>query len=109
MSIKFKVMIDVIRRYLPRIDSLSDNPRVVLIRHHYAFALCWNGKYREAAAVQRETLPIAERLGDARSKAYVLAAEMFISTVVAPKSLNELGILKREATTAASSTHRRLH
>ena len=48
-------MIDVLTRYLSRIDRLGDDPRAVLIRHHYVFALIWNTRYREASAMQRET------------------------------------------------------
>ena len=33
------LMIDVLQRYLARIDRLGDDPRAVLIRHHYVFAL----------------------------------------------------------------------
>ena len=66
----------MLERYLPRIDRLGDDQRVVLIREQYVFALYSNGRYREAAATQRETSPIAIRLGDSRSKAYALAGEM---------------------------------
>ena len=67
------------------IDRLGDDPKVVLIRHHYVFALLWNVRYPEAAALQQETLLIANRLGDSRSKAYALAAEVIVSTIFAPK------------------------
>ena len=39
MSVQVNVMIDVLERYLARIDRLGDDPRAVLIRHHYVFAL----------------------------------------------------------------------
>ena len=104
MSVQLKVMINVLERYLPRIDRLGDDPRAVFIRHHYIFALLWNTRYREAAAMQRETSPIAERLGDSRSKAYSLAGEIHVSTIVAPKQLQEFEILEREAIKAASET-----
>jgi hypothetical protein len=89
---------------LVRIDRLGDDPRAVLIRHHYVFALLWNARYREAAAMQRETSPIAVRLGDSRSKAYALAGEILVSTLIAPKPLSEFEILKGEAIKAASDT-----
>jgi hypothetical protein len=104
MSIQLKVMIDVLARYLPRIDRLGDDPRAVLIRHHYVFALLWNTRYREAAAMQRKTSPMADRLGDSRSKAYSLAGEIHVPTIVAPKQLHEFEILAREAIKAASET-----
>jgi class 3 adenylate cyclase len=104
MSLKVKATIDVLQRYLPRIDHLGLDPRVVLIRHQYVFALLWNTRYREAASMQRETSPIADQLGDSRSKAYSLAGEIQVSTMVAPKPLAEFEMLKREAIKAASDT-----
>jgi len=104
MSLKVKVMIEVLERYLARIDRLGDDLRAVLIRHQNIFALLWNTRYREAAAMQGETSPIADRLGDNRSKAYSLAGEIHVSTIVAPKSLPEFEVLKSEAIKAASAT-----
>ena len=72
-----------------RIDRLGDDPRAVLIRHHYVFALLWNTRYREAAAMQSKTSPMADRLGDSQSKAYSLAGEIHVSTMIAPKPLHE--------------------
>lgn len=85
-----------------RIGRLGDDPRFVLIRHQYVFALLWNSRYREAAAMQRELSPMAARLGDSRSRAYALAGDIHVSTIVAPKSLNEFETLKREAIEATS-------
>ena len=104
MSGQPKVMIDVLQHYLPRVDSLGDDPRVVVIRHHGVVALLFNARYQEAAALQRETLPMGARLGGSKSKAYSLAGEIFVSTLVAPKSLNEFEALNKEAIKAASDT-----
>jgi class 3 adenylate cyclase/tetratricopeptide (TPR) repeat protein len=104
LSLKWKLMIEVLERHLARIDRLGDDPRAILIRHHDVVALCWNTRFRDAAAMQRETSPIADRLGDSRSKAYSLAGEMQVSTMSAPKPLREFEILKREAIKAASDT-----
>ena len=104
MSVQLKAMIGILERYAARIARMGDDPRAVLIRHQYVFALLWNTRYREAAAMQRETSPIADRLGDSRSKAYSLAGEIHVSTFVAPKPLNEFETLKREAIKAASET-----
>ncbi len=104
MSLQVRVMIDVLERYLARIDRLGDDPRAILIRHQYICALTWNTRYREAAAMQRETSLIANRLGDSRSRAYSLASEIDVSTIVAPKPLREFEILKRDAIKAVSDT-----
>ena len=97
-------MITVLQRHFARINRLADDPRVVRIRHHYVFALLFNGRYRDAAAVQRETLPIADRLGDTSSRAYALANEILLSTIIEPKPLDAYEILSGEAIQAASKT-----
>ena len=104
MTAQVKAAIDVLERYLPRIDRLADDPRAVVIRHHYVFALLWNTRYRVAMAMQRETTPRAERLGDGKSKAYASAGDILVSTIVAPKLLHEFEMLKKEAIEAASDT-----
>jgi hypothetical protein len=56
-----KVAIDALQRFLPRIDRLTDDSRVVIIRHHYIFALLWNTRYRQALVTQEETSRIADQ------------------------------------------------
>ena len=104
ITYRYYVLIDVVERYLARIDRLGDDPRAVLIRHQYGFTLAWNTRYQEAAAIQAETSQIAERVGDSTSLAYSLATEIFVSTIIAPKPLHEFEIVKRQAITAASNT-----
>jgi hypothetical protein len=104
ISAQFKATINILQRYLPRIDRLKDDPRVVIIRHHYIFALLWNTRYREALATQEETSQIADRIRDSRSRAYALAGEILVSTIVAPKPLRDFEKLKIEAIKAASNT-----
>jgi class 3 adenylate cyclase len=96
--------IRVLGRHLARVDRLGDDPRAVLIRHQYVVALIWNTRYRQAALMQDETSPIANRLGDSRSRAYSLAGEIHVSTMIAPKPLAEFETLKKEAIKAASDT-----
>ena len=83
-------MIAVLRRYLPRIDRLGDDSRAVLIRQHYVFALIFNTRYREAAAIQQETSAIAERLGRQQIEGLFVGWRDMISTVVAPKPLHRV-------------------
>jgi hypothetical protein len=103
VSAQVKRAIDVLPRYLARIDRLGDDLRAVIIRTSYVVALFTNARYREAAAMQRETSRMADRLGDAESKAWALFNEIFVSsTIVEPKPLHEFEILKAEAIKAAS-------
>jgi tetratricopeptide (TPR) repeat protein len=48
---------------------------------------------------------MADRLGDSRSKAYAVASEILVSTIAAPKPLNEFEALKKEAIRATSDTN----
>jgi hypothetical protein len=104
MSALWTLLIRVLERHLPRIAGLQDDQRIVLVRHHYVIALLYNTRYRDAACMQRETEPLAEHLGDSRSKAYALAGEIFVSSVVSPKQLHEFEKLKAEAIKAATAT-----
>jgi hypothetical protein len=104
VSAQVKRQIDVLPRYLARIDRLGDDPRAVLIRADYVIALLMNARYREAVAMQWETSRMADRLGDAGSKALALVIEIWVSTIVEPKPLHEFEILKTEAIKAASDT-----
>ena len=74
------------------------------IRLHYAWALLTATRHQHAAVIQRETSCLAKRLGDSTSKAYALADEIYVTTIVAPKSLAEFEALKREAMDAVSNT-----
>jgi tetratricopeptide (TPR) repeat protein len=103
MSTQIETMIVLLRRFLPRIDRLGSDSRAVLLRHHYVFALTYNTRYREAAAMQQETSAIAEQVGDRKSMAYSLAGELLVG-VVAPKPLDQFEKLKRQANEAISET-----
>jgi hypothetical protein len=104
INAQVKATIDLVERYLARIDRQGDSTRAVLIRHQYVFALLWNKRFHEAVTVQRETSSLVDRLGDSRSKAYFLTTEMLVSNIVAPKTLHEWEMLKTEAVKAASET-----
>ena len=104
MSGKMGTIINVLERHLAQVDRLGVDQRAVIIRHHLVFALIYNSRYRDAAAVQRESSSLPVRLGDSRSKAYSLASEIFVSTMTEPKPLGEFEALKKEAIQTASET-----
>ncbi len=104
MSTQWNEIVQLLERYLPVIDRLGDDPRAVLIRHHYVSALFFNTRFQEAATVQRETSLIAQRLGDNKSKAYALAGEIGVSVLFEPRSRSQFEALKGEAVAAAFDT-----
>ena len=104
LSGQINVTIGLLGRYLTRIDHQGDDPRVLIIRYHYAHALILNARYREAEEMQRETSSLAERLGDGRSKAYAFAGEAYLGTMVGLKPRHDFERLREEAVRAAADT-----
>ena len=104
VMVQLKTLIEVFDRYLTRIDCLGNDSRVVIVRHRLVIALVWNARYRDAAALQRETSRIADHLKESRSKAYSLAGDILVSTAIASRPLDEFEILKRDAIKAATDT-----
>jgi class 3 adenylate cyclase/tetratricopeptide (TPR) repeat protein len=94
---QIRVSLNLIDRYLARVDRLKDNPKAVIVRHHFAHALLMNRRFQDAAAMHRATSAIAERLGDGRSKAYALASDVFITSVIEPKTDQAFELLRNEA------------
>ena len=76
MSVKLRQLLMCLNALGAHRSAWATIQEPFVIRHHYVFALLWNARYRDAAAMQRETSPIADRLGDSRSKAYSLAGEI---------------------------------
>ena len=104
LSGQINVTIGLLGRYLTRIDQQGDDPRVLIIRYHYAHALILNARYQEAEEMQRETSSLAERLGDGRSKAYAFAGEAYLGTMVGLKPRHDFERLREEAVRAAADT-----
>ena len=90
MKLKMWRSIDVVERHKDRIERLGEDPRVIIIRHHYVVSLLWNTRFQEAQAIQNTIMPLSERLGDPRARAYALAAQMLVTCIIAPMSVAEL-------------------
>jgi class 3 adenylate cyclase len=103
LSLRFKVLRQVVVRFQPRLSRLGDSPKRVLIQHHYVMALSGSGQYREAEEAQTHLTGMAVRLGDDRSKAYALGSEIVVSAIYSPKPVDVFETLSSEAIAAASS------
>ena len=99
LAYRFKVLIEVVGRYLARVDRIGDDLNAVAIRVHYFEALIMNGRYREAAPTQQNSLSIADGLGVSISRLYVVVARLIVSAFIAPMPLHEFESVKREALT----------
>jgi class 3 adenylate cyclase/tetratricopeptide (TPR) repeat protein len=104
MNLRLRTTIRLGERYLSRSSNVKYDQRSVIILHNYMFALLWNSRYREAVSVQKDILSLAQRLGDATSRAYALASEIHVATFDATMSLENFEALKRDTLRVVSET-----
>jgi class 3 adenylate cyclase len=103
MTLRHKLMREVVGRFMSRLDRLGDSHERVLIQHHFVLGLLLSGRYREAEKAQLALSAMAARLDDVRSTAYALASAIHVSTFVAPMPVDLFEYLSREAIAAASN------
>ncbi len=73
-----------VERFRPILDRVGDNQQAIVVQHHYANALLFSGRYREAAISQDQLSAMAARLGNAPAIAYAHTMRIHISTSWAP-------------------------
>ncbi len=98
---QLRLATSTIERFRPSLDRVGDSREAIVIRHHYALALAWSGRYREAVASQDELSAMAARLGDAAATAYSHASAMFITSFLRPASLETFDGMASAAIAAA--------
>ena len=103
LSARLEAATEIVARFKSRLDRLGDDPRCILVQHHYVMALLLNGQYREAERAQTNLSAMAARLHDARSRAYALASAIQVSTVLAPYPVEVFEVICREANSVASN------
>jgi hypothetical protein len=79
-----------VEKYATRMEQIGDSPDLVLVLHHYGFALITRCMFREAQVTGDRAFAIADRLGDDRARAYARASRILCSTILAPMSPEEL-------------------
>jgi hypothetical protein len=104
LSMRMTLLTETVARFLPLLLRLGDIPERVLVNHHYVGALLQLGRFQEARQAQIDLTSIGLRLGDPRSLAYDLSNAMFVSTIVAPTSIDTSERQARELLGAASAT-----
>jgi class 3 adenylate cyclase len=80
----------VVEKYAARMEKIGDSPDLVLVLHHYSFALITRSMFREARATGDRAFAIADRLGDYRARAYARASRILCSTILTPMSPEEV-------------------
>jgi class 3 adenylate cyclase len=103
LSMRFNSATKIVERLKFRLDRLGANPSRVLAQHHYVFALCCTARFREAKTVQVDLSAAAEKLNDARSKAYALVSVVQLSSLIGLYAADTFDSLSREALVAASN------
>jgi hypothetical protein len=93
---RIKFLIDVVGRYLTRVDRIGDDFKAGFIRNHYCWALIHNGRYREAVAVQQSS--------ETADRALALAYKLNFSALISPMPLHEFEIVKQDGLTLLSET-----
>jgi tetratricopeptide (TPR) repeat protein len=71
----------VINKYRDALTEMGDRVEVVVARHYEVWALIWTLQYANARQAQALASAMAQRLGDAKSKAYALAGEFFLDCI----------------------------
>ncbi len=98
---KSRDMIALVEPHMKAIERCADHPRLPVLLYFYGFALLTVWRFRDGREIQDKALALAERQGDPKTKAYAIAGVIFLSTTIAPLSLDELTKLADEAFFAA--------
>ena len=78
----------LVEKYATRVER--DSSDLVLVLHHYSWALLTRSMFREARVTGDRAFAIADRLGDHRARAYARASRIVCSTILAPMSPEEI-------------------
>ena len=100
IALHLKTIVALAETALPIFARLGDNRHHILFLHHYALSLVWSGRYGDALMVQQELSAMATRRGDRDLIVYALVTELTVSTYRAPKQINDLLAMSREAEAA---------
>ena len=86
-----------------RVVELGNEKHAAVMLHHYAMALLWNGRYREALVVQRKLSAMAESLQDDKAIVCAFAVRVQVEMTLAPSPAAEID---REAQAALAAAAR---
>jgi tetratricopeptide (TPR) repeat protein len=101
---KNRNVVNIADKFAAHLHNLGDSTQTVLVLHQKVFSLCFMNEFQAALAEQANITPMAERLGDDRSRAYSLSSQILVSSAVAPKTPSEQRPIVRSALKAASRT-----
>ena len=101
LQIKGREIIDLVEPEMAAIETFVDNKQTPVLLYFFGFALYTRCRFLDGRLVQERAFRIAERLDDARAKAFATAGLLFLSTATRPFPLDEMRRLAAEALKAA--------
>ena len=101
LQIKGREIINLVEPEMAAIETFVDNKQTPVLLYFFGFALYTRCRFLDGRLVQERAFRIAERLDDARAKAFATAGLLFLSTATRPFPLDEMRRLAAEALKAA--------
>ena len=101
LQIKGREIIALVEPEMAAIETFVDNKQTPVLLYFFGFALYTRCRFSDGRLVQEKACRIAERLDDARAKAFATAGLLFLSTATRPFPLEEMRRLAAEALAAA--------
>lgn len=101
LQIKGREIIALVEPEMAAIETFVNNKQTPVLLYFFGFALYTRCRFLDGRLVQDKAFRIAERLDDARAKAFATAGLLFLSTATRPFSLEEMRRLAAEALAAA--------
>jgi class 3 adenylate cyclase len=95
---------ELLAKHLARIVAGGNPKDLVLMLHHYSWAMLMRGQFVSSLDLARRCLDAADRVGDDCSLAYAQSAFLHISTIVAPLAIDEFERVAHEATEHSDKT-----
>src|SRR5262249_49453320 len=104
LQLQFEItsLIAIVETWMGRVDRLGDEEHAAVVLHHYAMALLWACRYRDALIVQRRLSAMAESLQDDKAIVCAFASRVQIEMTLAPRPAAEVESEAQAALVAAS-------
>jgi class 3 adenylate cyclase len=104
LQLQFEIssLIGIVEAWIGRVDRLGDDVHAAVMLHHYAMALLWAGRYREALIVQRKLSAMADSLRDDKAIVCAFAVRVQVEMTLAPRPAAEIDREAQAGLAAAS-------
>ncbi|MBR0939470.1 AAA family ATPase [Bradyrhizobium jicamae] len=97
LEARVKELTELVERLLPRIEAAGDSGDLVLVLHHFSWALLTRAQFKAAHEISRRSMEAAKRLGDSCSLAYGQSSFVHTSIILSPLPLDSFETFVRNA------------